>query len=109
MKFKKLKSKLGVPQFQAVGILESIWMFTAKNAPQGDIGKFSNEDIAVAIEWPGCPDKLVEALVEYGWLDPSDEKKARICVHDWGDHMPMWCKANLIRWKKPVKIGVSTR
>lgn len=93
LKFKKLKMKLRLPHWQAVGLLECLWMLTARNAPQGDIGKHSNEDIAVHIEWAGDPDELIQALVDCRWLDSSEEH--RLIVHDWHDHMPNWLKGNL--------------
>ena len=63
IKFKKLKMRLKLPHWQAVGLLESIWMFTARNAPLGDIGRHSDEDIAAAIEWSGDPQEMVGAMI----------------------------------------------
>lgn len=102
LKFKKLKLKLGLAQWQAIGLLESLWMFTARNAPLGDIGKHSNEDIAVHLEWSGDPDSLIDILVECRWIDRSDEH--RLLIHDWSDHLPMWLQGNLKRHKKsPIR------
>lgn len=101
LKFKKLKMKLGLAQWQAIGLLESLWMFTARNAPLGDIGKHSNEDIAVHLEWDGDPDALIDVLVQCRWLDVDDEH--RLLIHDWADHLPLWLNANLKRHdKKPI-------
>ncbi len=101
LKFKKLKMRLGLAQWQAIGLLESLWMFTARNAPLGDIGKHSNEDIAVHLEWTGNPDSLIDELIDCRWLDRSDEH--RLLIHDWADHLPMWLQGNLTRHqKKPI-------
>lgn len=93
LKFKKLKMKLKLAHWQAVGLLEALWLFTARNAPNGDIGKHSNEDIAIHIEWSGNPDELMAELVDARWVDASDEH--RLVVHDWHDHMPNWLKGTL--------------
>jgi len=101
LKFKKLKMKLGLAQWQAIGLLESLWMFTARNAPLGDIGRHSNEDIAVHLEWSGDADSLILALTECRWIDESEEH--RLLIHDWADHLPMWLQGNLKRHdKKPI-------
>ncbi len=93
IKFKKLKMKLGIPHWQAVGLLESIWMFTSRDAPLGDIGRHPDDDIAAAIEWTQDPTTLINVLVECRWLDRSEEY--RLTVHDWADHMPNWLSGNL--------------
>ncbi|NQV27748.1 MAG: hypothetical protein HQ518_25650 [Rhodopirellula sp.] len=93
VKFRHLKRALGLPHFGAVGILESLWMFAAKNSPLGDIGKHSNEDIACMVEWDESPDELIDHLVKYRWLDAHPEH--RLVIHDWSEHAPNWLKGNL--------------
>lgn len=90
LKYKKLKRRLSLCEWQVNGVLETIWKATRDNAPEGDIGRFTNEDIAALIEWEGDPDILVEALVDTGWLDPDEEY--RLIVHDWSDHVPNYLK-----------------
>jgi len=70
-------------------------LLTAADAPLGDVGKFSNEDIATAVEWEGEPDDLVNALVETDWLDRSDE--FRLVVHHWHEHVPNYLKQRIQR------------
>lgn len=79
-----LASTLACPRHAAVGILECLWHFTARYAPRGDVGKFSDDVIANAIEWKNDPKTLIEALIKCGWLEHSD--KHRIVVHDWSHH-----------------------
>lgn len=93
MKFKKLKRRLGLSTVVTVGTLELLWHATQKNAKRGDIGQFSNEEIAIECDWQGEPDELVEALIESGWLDRCQEH--RLVVHDWKDHCPTWVIGNL--------------
>lgn len=87
-----LMRKLSLPRWGCVGILESIWHLTAREAPRGDIGRLSNERIAIGIDWRGAKnrpfeqeaDRLVSALEEAGWIEASDEY--RLVVHDWHEH-----------------------
>jgi hypothetical protein len=83
-KLRRLVRVLKVPQYAAVGILESLWHLTAREAELGDIGKLSDEDIADVIGWEGAPAELIAALVDSGWLDRSEE--FRLSVHDWEEH-----------------------
>jgi hypothetical protein len=81
---------LDIPIPYAVGILESLWHWTAKFAKRGDVGKYTNKFIASGIKWPDDPDSLIDALVNAsaggcsGLLDRSDG--CRLLVHDWSEH-----------------------
>jgi hypothetical protein len=90
LKFAGLKRQLRLPFWQVVGVLEALWHTTLRNAPDGDIGKLSNEDIASAIEWDGDADELIAALVKSRWLDTDPDY--RLIVHDWSDHCPNYLK-----------------
>ena len=97
-KFFELKAILKIPKFQALGILEGIWHFTGKFAPQGNIGKFNDRAIESWVEWDGEAGTLIAALVESGWLDSSEEH--RLVVHDWRDHADQTTRKQLGRTKK---------
>ncbi len=98
LKFKKLKRRLGLPEWQVVGLLESTWKLCRTSAKAGDIGQYSNEDIAAAIEYAGDADEMIAALVESGWLDEDPEY--RLIVHDWSDHVPTYLKGNFAKHGK---------
>ena len=83
-KLKRLKRRLQLPQYAVVGLLESLWHMASTQAQRGDIGKWSNEDIAAQLEWGGDETALIEALVGCGWLDEHPEH--RLVVHDWHAH-----------------------
>ena len=83
-KLKRLKRRLQIPQYAAVGLLESLWHMTATQAQRGDIGKWDDADIASQIEWEGDEGELIAAFVECGWLDEHPEH--RLVVHDWHQH-----------------------
>ena len=105
MKFIVLKRILGIPKYQAIGLLEGLWSLAASSAQDGAIGKFSDLEIAAWLEWEGDHEALIEALIEAGFLDPCDEN--RLVVHDWEEHCPNYIKANLKShgkaFKKPAK------
>ena len=83
-KVRKLARTLGLPLFSAVGILEMLWHYAEKYAPAGDIGKFDDQDIVDAVDWPEEPAKLVAALVDARLVDTCDCH--RMIIHDWQDH-----------------------
>lgn len=84
MKFDNFMTDMGFTYYQAIGILESIWHFTATNAIQGDIGRHSNQDICKWIGYTGDADKLIDCLVKRNWLETHSEH--RLIVHDWHIH-----------------------
>lgn len=85
-KFKRLVRRLDRDGSAVGGILEFLWHFTARVAPAGDVGRFSNEDIAEACMTSVPPDELIEALVVERWLDRHDDPEVRLVVHGWAEH-----------------------
>jgi hypothetical protein len=82
-KFGSLKSMLGLSKFATLGLLESLWHFTGRYTPAGNIGKYTDSDIAIWLEWPGDPAALISALVASRWIDTDDN--FRLLIHDWPD------------------------
>ena len=83
----RLSRILDIERWGAIGLLEGLWHFAARYAIQGDIGRWSNQEIADGIGWHGkhgTPDALIAALVEARFLDESPEH--RLLIHDWADH-----------------------
>ncbi len=84
-KIKRLESLLKIPTYSAVGVLELLWHFTVRHAIRGDVGKWSNPEIASAIGWPADDaDRLINALVESRLIDVN--QRHRLVIHDWPDH-----------------------
>jgi hypothetical protein len=75
---------LGVRRYVAVGLLEMLWHLTARYTPAGDVGKWSDEEIATALDWDGKPAVLTQALVESGLLERHPAH--RLIIHDWAEH-----------------------
>ena len=76
---------------------------TAKQALRGDIGKLSDEDIAIGIGYQEDEEILIEALVSTGWLDAHP--KHRLLIHDWPDHAQDAVHMKLARMKKTFASG----
>lgn len=83
-KLRLLTKRLNINMAQAIGTLEALWHFTARSAPEGDIGRHADEVIAEACFWDGDPQELINALVETHWVDRDDGH--RLLIHDWPDH-----------------------
>ncbi|HEY4260720.1 MAG TPA: hypothetical protein VGM98_11195 [Schlesneria sp.] len=93
IKTKRLKRRLGLPMYQVAGILETLWHLAIESADEGDIGKFSNDDIAMGLEWDGDADALISALIDSGFVDEDPER--RLVIHDWLDHAPEYVRERL--------------
>lgn len=90
----RLKRRLdNAADYVVAGVLNCLWDMTAEQAPRGDVGRFTDEDIAAYIGWTGDESELVEALVASGWLDRCEEH--RLVVHDWPEHAPKFIKDRL--------------
>jgi hypothetical protein len=83
-KFYRLKTILHLNRGCALGYLEGVWHFCARFTPQGNIGKYSDEEIEAWLEWDGEAGALVRALQEAKWLDENPE--CRLIVHDWTEY-----------------------
>ncbi len=84
-KMSALARALGVPRPYAVGIMEMLWQWAAKYAPQGDLGRWPDVEIAAVVDWKKAKAAdLVKGLVESGWIDRSEAH--RLTIHDWPDH-----------------------
>ena len=79
-KLYQLSDLLKVDRPQAVGHLHFLWWWCIDYAPFGDLGGFSNTQIAGAAGWKGDANRFVKAMIESRFLD---EKPLRI--HDWMD------------------------
>lgn len=106
LKFQKLMRRLKESRRGTIGLLEGMWLAVGKNCPRGDIGRFSNEEIAIMVDWDGDPDELISALVECRWLDVCDTY--RLVVHDWEDHCPTYIKGGLAKRGEAIAIGVAS-
>lgn len=77
--FARFKAALGVSTTEAHGVLSGIWAFAFDFAHDGDLSRFTPDDIALAIEWDGDADKLWSAL-SIGFISDG----ALHHWHEWG-------------------------
>jgi hypothetical protein len=84
-KMMHLMALLDVKRYEAVGIMETLWHFTARYARDGNLAKFGPKMIAAAIGWTEDADVLLAKIAEAGWLDKSQDGKV-LYVHDWHEH-----------------------
>ena len=85
---------LEINRREALGLLTLLWDWTGQYAPRGNIGRYPDEQIAKAVEWPIDKSKpLIKALVKAGWLDRDHEH--RLLVHHWHTHSEQWVKKRL--------------
>lgn len=96
-KMRCLATTLKVPIPYAVGVMEMLWHYVAQVSPRGDIGVVSDLEIAGAVAWDKKPAKLIDVLVNCGWLDRNSEH--RLVVHDWPEHCDNYI-AKILRRKK---------
>jgi hypothetical protein len=95
-KMKALARALELNRREVLGLMTLLWDFAAEYAPRGDIGRFTDGDIAEAVDWPAAnAERLITALVEVGFLNRHDDH--RLIVHDWHDHAEDWVKKRLKR------------
>src|SRR4051794_32000122 len=85
-KTKRLMALLSLPLYSAVGLLELLFHFTARYAPEGNVGKWSNDQIALAAGYDGDSDLLVDALIQPKYLDRCDSADVRLVVPNWSEH-----------------------
>jgi len=105
-KMAALQRALSIPRYQAVGILESIWLCAAKFADDGNLSKFTPDDIAAFVEWQGSAGDLIAALVSCRWLDRVGES---LHIHDWEEHCPHYIHDRRRKQEQRASLRENTR
>jgi hypothetical protein len=82
-KFRRLQKQLKLPSYAAAGLLEMLWMLASQYADDGDLTRFTPQEIADYCDYEGDADSLLEALVACKWLDRDADS---LRIHDWFDH-----------------------
>lgn len=96
-KLRDLRKKLKCSKFEATGILVYLWFWGLENAEKdGRILYADKEDIEECLRGAGAGCKIstatiVDALIETGWIDESDE--GCFYIHDWEEWQEQWYKA----------------
>ena len=79
-KTRRLARELGVSIPTAIGHLHLLWWWALDYAEEGDLSKFTGEEIAEACLWEGQPPKLKAALGASGFVNGDGT------IHDWNDY-----------------------
>lgn len=75
-----LSNYLDIPEPYAEGLVINLWCWALDNAQDGDLAKFTPENIASVAIWRGDPEQFIEGLKESGFLDEPRT------LHDWMDY-----------------------
>jgi hypothetical protein len=81
-KTKKLLRELGA---QGGWYLVRLFLWVTENRSDGDLSGMSDDDIELAIDWPGGVGEFVTQLVAVGFIDNEAECRR---IHDWNEHNP---------------------
>jgi hypothetical protein len=82
-KTKRLARELGVTVPAAIGHLHLLWWWALTYAQDGDLSRYTDEDIADAVMFPKNPQKAVNALIAAGFIDETDGTRS---IHDWYEY-----------------------
>lgn len=98
-----LAAALGVERWGAVGILESLFHWTANYSPDGNIGRWGDDMIAKGLGWLAEPKRLIEALISTGWVESGEACTRR--VHGWCEHADDATNMKLARARMTFACG----
>lgn len=79
-KTRRLRRELDCTILEAVGALCLLWSWAVDYAPDGDLTRWADEDIADACAWDGDATEFVAGLTAAGFVD-SDRT-----LHDWDEY-----------------------
>lgn len=82
-KIYQLADTLETGNYEAVGVVVSLWLWAAKNAPDGDLSRFPVRALGDAVGWRGDTKRLYQALVACGFIDQDGENTR---LHDWEEY-----------------------
>jgi len=103
-KMGRLMSRLKIPRNHAAGILEHLWHWAGRYAPQGDVGKYTDAQIEQEVA-PEIKSGLVNALIEAKWVDRAP-LPYRLIVHGWKEHADQrvrkWLARNELGWAEDL-------
>lgn len=85
-KTRKLKNLMGVTRAQAMGHLVMLWLWGIDNTDDyGIIQDADHEDIAIACDYHGDSQVIINSLIEAGFLEK--EASGKLFIHDFEDYI----------------------
>jgi hypothetical protein len=106
-KFTLAAQDLGISLAHLRGILVSLWNVADTHHPDGGVGRFTNEELLVAIGEQGDGDRLVSVLVSRRLLDEVPREAGRLYIHDWHDHCQDHTRQKLRNRKQTFANGMA--
>lgn len=86
-KTRKLAKRLGLEGVRSIQIL---WLWAARNKPDGNLSGMDWEDIELAADWQGEEHAFFDHCLGV-WID---EAGGRYALHDWAEHNPWQADAD---------------
>jgi hypothetical protein len=99
----RLMSRLKIGRAQAIGHLHLLWGWSITYALDGEITRYSAEEIAHAADWLGNAQEFSQALIESRFVDSSELGRS---IHDWMDYCGALIDKRLERRAKAQLGGV---
>lgn len=89
-KLRKAAKLLGLSEAEIVGRLMYLWWWAVDYAPDGDLSRYTVEDVELAADWGGEPGAFVEAFCNCGYGKGAGflerDAEGRLKIHDWQDY-----------------------
>lgn len=79
-----LSEALKIPDYAAIGIIMGVSLWGARNTKDGEITGIPPRAIADAIHWKKKPEILIQALVDCGFIDKSEN--GRSFLHEFAEY-----------------------
>jgi hypothetical protein len=64
-----------------VGHLIAFWLWALDNVPDGELNGVSPRIIAHAAQWTGDPETFINALIDAGFIERTED--GQLTIHDW--------------------------
>ena len=96
-KVTRLAIKLGIDRNASTGLLVNLWLWAIDHAEDGQLRRYTDEEVAEAVFWRGNPNELRCAMRDAGWEDSDGT------IHDWEEYgIRLLTQARLrkFRWLK---------
>jgi hypothetical protein len=100
----RLKARIGNDAFW---IPPRLWVYAAEHQPDGNLSKYTPEEIAMLVGWDGDARALLQALLHACFLDDDPLR-----IHGWDEHNGFHkafadraSKAAMARWRRKEKTG----
>lgn len=81
-KTKKLLRELGP---EGCWYLVRLFLWASTDRSSGDLSGLADDDLELAVDWPGATGRFIAALARVGFVDGVEGERR---IHDWAEHNP---------------------